>query len=126
KPGQVLGFALAIGGLVALLLPGLAAPPPLSAALMIAAGIAWGVYSLRGKGAKDPTSATAGNFLRSVPFTVALSLAALVILSGGADFDPAGIGYAIASGAITSGIGYAIWYAALPDLTATTAASVQL
>jgi len=124
--GQVLGFALAIGGLVALLLPGLAAPPPLSAALMIAAGIAWGVYSLRGKGAKDPTSATAGNFLRSVPFTVALSLAALVILSGGADFDPAGIGYAIASGAITSGIGYAIWYAALPDLTATTAASVQL
>lgn len=122
RPGQVAGLILAVGGLVALLLPGLSAPPLDGAALMAVAGIAWGIYSLRGRRFRDPTSATAGNFLRSVPFTVILSL----VLLRHANLDPVGILYAIASGAVTSGIGYAIWYAALPSLSATTAASIQL
>jgi drug/metabolite transporter (DMT)-like permease len=119
---QWLGLMLALAGLVALLLPGLAAPPLASAGLMLCAGIAWGAYSLRGKGAGDPTRVTAGNFLRAVPFALALSLS----MSGGATFDAAGIGYAVASGALTSGLGYAIWYAALPALKSTHAATVQL
>lgn len=119
---QGAGLALAVGGLVGLLWPGLSAPPPGSAALMIAAGIAWGIYSLRGRGAGNPTIATAGNFMRAVPFAAVLSLATL----SGAKADAAGIAYAIASGALASGLGYAIWYAALPGLNATKAATVQL
>jgi len=119
---QAIGLAAALGGLVALLLPGLSAPPPRSAILMVGAGIAWGVYSLRGKGAGDPLAATAGNFLRAVPFAVTLSLALLTM----ARVDAEGIAYAIASGALTSGIGYAFWYAALRGLKATSAATVQL
>lgn len=119
---QWLGVMLALAGLVALLLPGLAAPPLPSAALMLGAGIAWGAYSLRGKGAGDPTRVTAGNFLRAVPFALALSLP----MSSGATLDAAGIGYAVASGALTSGLGYAIWYSALPALKSTHAATVQL
>lgn len=119
---QAAGLALAIGGLVGLLWPGLAAPPAASAALMIAAGIAWGIYSLRGKRGGDPTVATAGNFVRAVPFAVILSLLTLA----GAKVDPAGVFYAIASGALASGLGYAIWYTALPGLAATKAATIQL
>jgi len=116
------GLMLALAGLLALLSPGLAAPPLPSAGLMICAGIAWGAYSLRGKGEGDPTRVTAGNFLRAVPFSMALSLS----MSGGAALDAAGIGYAVASGALTSGLGYAIWYTALPALKSTHAATVQL
>ena len=119
---QGIGLAAALGGLVALLLPGLSAPPLHSAALMVGAGIAWGVYSLRGKGAGDPLAATTGNFLRSVPFAV---ISSLVLLTT-ARMDAEGIAYAIASGALTSGVGYAIWYAALRGLKATSAATVQL
>lgn len=119
---QVAGFAIAIGGLVALLLPGLTAPPLVGSALMIASGIAWGVYSLRGRGAGDPTAVTAGNFVRSIAFTAAMSVAMLSF----ARFDSWGAVYAVASGAITSGVGYSIWYTALPGLRATTAATVQL
>ena len=119
---QAAGLSLAIGGLVGLLWPGLSAPPPGSAALMLAAGIAWGIYSLRGKRSGDPTIATAGNFMRAVPFAVALSLFTL----GGAKADTAGVLYAIASGALASGLGYAIWYTALPGLTSTKAATIQL
>jgi len=119
---QGAGLALAIGGLVGLLWPGLSAPPPGSAALMIAAGIAWGIYSLRGKRGGDPTIATAGNFARAVPFAAILSLLAL----GGAKAGTAGVLYAIASGALASGLGYAIWYAALPGLASTKAATIQL
>jgi drug/metabolite transporter (DMT)-like permease len=92
------------------------------AILMFGAGIAWGVYSLRGKKAGDPASATAGNFLRAVPMAAVLSLSFLPW----ARFDKAGIGYAIVSGAIASGVGYAIWYTALPSLRRASAASVQL
>ena len=119
---QWLGLMLALAGLVALLLPGLAAPPLPSAGLMLCAGIAWGAYSLRGKGAGNPTRVTAGNFLRAVPFALLLSL----LMSSGATLDAAGIGYAVASGALTSGLGYAIWYSAVPALKSTHAATVQL
>jgi drug/metabolite transporter (DMT)-like permease len=119
---QLLGLVLALGGLVGLTLPGLSAPPVLSSLLMIGAGAAWGIYSLRGKGAGDPTLVTAGNFLRTVPITVALSLLMIAHIS----WDRAGIWYAIMSGAVTSGIGYAIWYKALPALKATQAATAQL
>ena len=119
---QLLGLAVALAGLVVLLLPGLAAPPLGGAALMFGAGIAWGVYSLRGRGTNDAISATAGNFLRAVPFAAALCLASLAWTR----VDREGIGYAVASGAIASGIGYVIWYTALPGLKAAAAASVQL
>ena len=119
---QTVGLALALAGLVALLLPGLAAPPVLNAALMIGAGIAWGVYSLRGRGKGDPTRETAGNFVRAVAFSIVLAAAGLPWAS----LDGMGIAYAIASGAFTSGVGYAIWYTALKGLQATHAATVQL
>jgi drug/metabolite transporter (DMT)-like permease len=119
---QAAGLSLAIAGLAGLLWPGLSAPPPGSAALMLAAGIAWGIYSLRGRRSGDPTIATAGNFVRAAAFAVVLSLVTL----GGASVDAAGVLYAIASGALASGLGYAIWYTALPGLTATKAATVQL
>ena len=119
---QLLGLAVALVGLVVLLLPGLAAPPLAGAALMFGAGIAWGVYSLRGRGTNDAISATAGNFLRAVPFAAALCLASLSWMR----IDWEGIAYAVASGAVASGIGYVIWYTALPGLKAAAAASVQL
>ena len=122
QPLQWLGVLAAMAGLVALLLPGLSAPPPLAAALMLSAGIAWGIYSLRGKGAGDPMRVTAGNFLRAVPIAAVASLA----MAGHWQATPVGVGLAVASGALTSGIGYAIWYTALPALKATQAATVQL
>lgn len=119
---QIAGFILALLGLVGFLLPGLSAPPLQSSALMIAAGIAWGIYSLRGKAASNPLGMTAGNFLRAVPFTVGLSLSMISETS----LTLAGCLYAVAAGAVTSGLGYTIWYTALKDLTATSAATVQL
>lgn len=119
---QLVGLVLAFGGLVGLLLPGLSAPPLYGSALMLGAGVAWGVYSLRGRGAGDPTRVTAGNFLRAAPVAAALSILTL----SGASLDRAGVGYAVASGALASGMGYAIWYTVLPGLKATNAATVQL
>ena len=119
---QVVGIVLALGGLVGLFLPGLSAPPLLGSLLMLSAGVAWGVYSLRGKGACEPIRVTAGNFIRAVPVAAILSL----ILRNSASLDGPGLGYAITSGAVTSGLGYAIWYMALPSLRATDAATVQL
>ena len=119
---QLVGLLLAAGGIVGLLLPGLSAPPLLGASLMLAAGAAWGVYSLRGKGVGDPVSATAGNFLRAAPMAAVFS----VVMSGRATWDLAGVGYAVLSGAVASGIGYSIWYTVLPALRATTASTVQL
>jgi drug/metabolite transporter (DMT)-like permease len=135
---QWLGVVLALAGLVILVLPGLAlpslAPPLASSLLMLAAGIAWGVYSLRGKRAADPAAATAGNFLRAAPFAVALSALSVLSALGMLDApmrapvsaDRAGIVYALISGALTSGLGYVIWYAALKELKASSAATVQL
>jgi drug/metabolite transporter (DMT)-like permease len=119
---QTLGFIVACCGLVALLLPGLSAPPLVESALMIAAGIAWGVYSLRGKGSDDATQVTAGNFLRASLFAIMLS----ALMFTHASLDSTGVIYAMLSGALTSGVGYALWYTALPHLRATSAATVQL
>ena len=119
---QSAGLLLAYVGLTGLVLPGLAAPPLVSALLMLVAGVAWGIYSLRAKNSGDPTSATAGNFLRAVPMALGVSLVSLQ----SQETDSAGIMYAVASGALASGLGYAVWYTALRDLRATTAATVQL
>jgi len=119
---QLVGLVLACGGLLVLLLPGLSAPPLTGALLMLGAGIAWGIYSLRGKHGGDPLKVTAGNFLRAAPMALILSLSLL----RNASLDPAGVGYAFLSGALASGVGYAIWYTALPFLKSTTAATVQL
>ncbi|HET7126135.1 MAG TPA: DMT family transporter [Lysobacter sp.] len=119
---QWCGLMLACGGLVGLVLPGLSAPPLAGALLMLGAGVAWGVYSLRGRGVGDPLRITAGNFLRAVPMAALLAL----LFVDRASLTPAGAGYAVLSGALASGVGYAIWYTALPRLRATTAATVQL
>lgn len=119
------GLVLAVGGLVYLVLPGLSAPPLLGAALMAVAGVAWGLYSLHGRGVTDPLAATAGNFLRAVPMALVLSALA-VLAAGAAHAATTGIVLAVLSGAITSGLGYVIWYAALRGLNASRAAVVQL
>jgi len=119
---QLGGLVLAVGGLVGLLLPGLSAPPVGAALLMLGAGVAWGIYSLRGQGAGDPTRVTAGNFLRAAPIGVLFCL----VWSRTLPLHGVGVAYAVASGALTSGLGYAIWYAALPGLSPTSAAVVQL
>ncbi len=119
---QLAGLVLALAGLVGLLLPGLSAPPVVGSILMLGAGVAWGVYSLRGRGAGDPTRVTAGNFLRAIPIALVLS----ALMFDRITSDSAGVGYAVASGALASGIGYAIWYTALPMLKAAKAATVQL
>jgi drug/metabolite transporter (DMT)-like permease len=117
-----LGLVAACGGLVYLMSPGLTAPPPLAAGLMAAAGVAWGVYSLHGRGSSDPLADTAGNFVRSLPLTALLSLLWL----GQVQWSAPGLGWAVLSGALASGVGYALWYSVLPYLSATRAATVQL
>ena len=119
------GLGLALAGLAALLAPGVTAPEPVGALLMVAAGVAWGAYSLLGRSSSSgPLAATAGNFLRAAP--LALAVVAAMALRTHVDWDMAGLTYAVASGALASGVGYALWYTALPGLSATTAASVQL
>ncbi len=123
------GLGLALCGLALLLAPGLSAPDPLGALLMVAAGAAWGAYSLLGRASRDPIATTAGNFLRAVPMAAALALLSALagpFTGGGLRWDAGGLFYAVLSGALASGVGYAIWYAALPALTAARAASVQL
>lgn len=122
RPAQTGGLLLACLGVIALMLPGLSAPPLGGALLMALAGIAWGVYSLRGRGIGNATASTAGNFARALPLAAILGLPML----GQATVDTAGVIYALASGALASGLGYAIWYAALPGLKAANAATVQL
>jgi len=116
------GLVLAIAGLVYLVSPGLTAPDPLGAALMTIAGISWGAHSLVGRSAKDPVEATAHNFLYAVPLVVATSL----VFIGDFAITATGAAYAVVSGAVASGVGYVIWYAALRGLTGTGAATVQL
>lgn len=118
---QWAGLLLAMAGLVLLLLPGIRAPDPLGAALMIGAGIAWACYTLRASRFADPIAANAGHFLRA-----SLPAALLYLLLGRLEASPAAIGYALASGALASGLGYALWYLVLPQLGRTLAASVQL
>jgi drug/metabolite transporter (DMT)-like permease len=119
---QIVGLVVAVTGLVILVFPGLSAPPLIGSILMLAAGVAWGIYSLRGKGEQNPASVTAGNFVRAVPFSAVV----WIIFLPWTHVDFAGVTYAIISGAIASGLGYVIWYSALPGLKAASAATVQL
>jgi len=116
------GLAIAVAGLVYLVSPGITAPDPLGAVLMVIAGVAWGVYSLLGRSASDPLEATANNFIFSVPLVLLVSVA----FSGEMRFSSSGFTLAVASGALASGLGYVIWYAALRGLASTRAATVQL
>lgn len=116
------GLCAALAGLVYLVAPGVTAPDPVGAVLMAIAGLAWGVYSLIGRQSERPLLATSTNFLWSVPFAVALS----ILFIGSADLSAPGVFLAAGSGALASGLGYAVWYAALPGLTAGRAATVQL
>lgn len=120
------GFLISLAGFVGLLSPGIAAPSLPASLLMALAGIAWGVYSLRGKNEGDPLQMTAGNFLRAaVIATVCFGVFYPWTMPGKLP-NLTGVVYAICSGAITSGLGYAIWYSVLPSLKTTTAAIVQL
>lgn len=120
---QVLGLCVASGGLVCLMLPGLAAPPPGGAAVMVFTGVAWGSYSLRGQSGGDPVAVTAGNFLRTVPLALILAMAA----RKGLPLPPgAGVAYAVVVGVVTSALAFVVWYTVLPHLTATVAATIQL
>ena len=116
------GLAIALAGLVYLVLPGISAPSFFGSALMAVAGFAWGVYSLRGLGSINPVGVTCGNFIRSVPMTAVLSLVLLPLMQ----FSWEGVLLAVLSGGLTSGIGYVVWYAALGHLSATRAAMLQL
>lgn len=122
KPLQAVGLLLAIGGLVALLLPGVTAPHWVGATLMTLAGIAWGAYSLLGRASTSPIETTAGNFLRASVLGALLSAVALNAFA----WDARGAWLAVLSGAVASGLGYATWYTVLPALRATQAATVQL
>lgn len=119
---QWLGLGLALAGLGVLLVPGLSAPPLSPALMMLGAGVAWGAYSLLGRGGGDPLRVTAGNFVLAVPLAAVFVVVAWPALR----LDPVGIACALASGALASGVGYALWYSALPALRASAAATVQL
>jgi drug/metabolite transporter (DMT)-like permease len=124
RPVQWIGLLLALGGLAYLVRPGISAPGPAGAALMVLAGVAWGIYSLRGRRTTAPIAETAGNFLRaSIPAAV---VGGTAIARGSDPLSGRGVALAIVSGAIASGAGYAVWYAALRGLTATRAAVIQL
>ncbi|PTC36311.1 Permeases of the drug/metabolite transporter (DMT) superfamily [Pseudomonas paraeruginosa] len=124
RPGTqaLAGFLLALGGLLYLLLPGASAPPLGGALLMLLSGLAWGLYTLLGRGGGDPLAVSAGNFLRAIAFAALL----LLVFHGQLRLDGPGLLYALLSGALASGLGYAVWYSALPGLTALQGASVQL
>jgi drug/metabolite transporter (DMT)-like permease len=117
-----LGLLLAAAGLLVLVLPGVAAPSPFGAALMAVAGIAWGLYSLRGRGVPDPLGASTANFVRALPMAILLGLLSAARVHA----DTRGVLLAVASGALTSGLGYVVWYAALRGLSSLRAAVVQL
>jgi len=122
---ESIGVCLAVIGFIYLFLPELRQPSLLGFVLMVFAGIAWGDYTLRGQGASDALSTTAFNFLRTLPL-VALLLVGLIVAGANFNVSLYGLLLAVASGAITSGIGYAIWYAALKGLSTTQAAVIQL
>ena len=118
----VVGWLLAVAGLILLLLPGIAAPPALEAVFMLSAGIAWGIYSLRGRRSTNALGDTAGNFARAVPGVLLISALYWAHRSA----DPEGIVLAALSGSLASGLGYAAWYTAMPRLGAIVAANAQL
>jgi drug/metabolite transporter (DMT)-like permease len=124
RPLEWAGLALAVAGLIGLTLPGLSAPDPLGFTLMVAAGGCWAAYSLMGRGGGPPLLANAGSFARAVPLALAASLAGAALAAPHA--SARGVALALVSGAVTSGLGYVAWYAALQGLSATQGALVQL
>lgn len=116
------GLVVAFGAFVWLVSPGLQAPDPFAAFLMFVSGISWAVYSTRGKSSTDALGTTTGNFILSIPFAIIM----LIILAAQVNIEPFGIYMAIGSGILTSALGYAIWYMALPLISQTQAAIVQL
>ncbi|PKH85889.1 DMT family transporter [Colwellia sp. Bg11-28] len=123
---QLVGFVLAIVGLVILMLPGISAPSFMGAFLMCISGIAWSIYTLQGRGASSPAASTAGNFIKAAPMATLLWLIVYLFTNNTIDLANTGVIYALLSGIVTSGIGYIIWYSVLPELKATQAAIVQL
>jgi drug/metabolite transporter (DMT)-like permease len=123
RPLAWLGMTIAVIGLVYLLLPGVSAPPIMAAMLMAISGIAWGFYTLRGSRSANATANTTWNFVGTLPLVV------LAVLLSGSHLQwgsQEGVLLAVMSGALSSGLGYVIWYAALPGLTLTQAANVQI
>ena len=120
------GLATAAGGFVYLVLPGLTSPPLTGSILMTAAGVAWGIYTIRGRGIPNPLPTTTGNFVRGVPLVGAAGALAALAAPGPITGSAAGVLLAVASGGLTSALGYVIWYHALRGLTAIRAAIVQL
>jgi drug/metabolite transporter (DMT)-like permease len=122
RPATAIGWILAAAGVIILLMPGISAPPLPQAAMMLCAGIAWGVYSLRGRRSKEPLCDTAGNFVRAAPVALLIS----AVWWAHRSWDASGILYAALSGSLASGLGYAAWYAALPRMTVVAASNAQL
>ncbi len=122
QSGGWAGFILALSGLIVLSWPGISTPPIVASVSMIAAGIAWGIYSIRGQSSIDPLRATFDNFVGAIPFAFLLGL----FLKNHLQVDPSGLLLAILSGAITSGLGYVAWYAVMPQLGAMKASIIQL
>ena len=122
---QWTGFILAIGGLIYLLSPGIEAPSLTGAVLMAGSGIGWGIYSILGKGAGRPTARTSGNFVRAGAILILFSGPVLWVLP---EALPTAKGWAlaVASGAVTSALGYALWYHVLKDITVIRAGIAQL
>ncbi len=118
------GILVAFGGFIYLIFPGISTPSAFGFTLMSLSGIAWGVYTLRGRGSDDPLRDTAYNFFKTIPFILVLLL--IVLGRGEGNVSSEGFYYAVVSGGLTSGVGYSIWYIALKGLTATQAAVVQL
>lgn len=122
RPREWIGLLLAMAGLVYLNVPGIGAPEPTGVALMALAGVAWGLYSLRGRTAGPPLRRTAESFIFAMPFGIVLAAIAM----SQAHLSAPGVLFAVASGALASGGGYAAWYAVLPSLSATRAGTIQL
>ncbi|MBU2871102.1 DMT family transporter [Colwellia sp. E2M01] len=123
---QIIGFLLAFSGVVLLMLPGIAAPSFMGSLLMCISGVAWGIYTLKGRGSNNPTTATAGNFIKASPLAIILWVGVYLANDNIIVLDNTGMLYALLSGVVTSGMGYVLWYSVLPALKATQAAVLQL
>ena len=126
RPLEWTGLGAAVAGLIYLSIPGLTAPPLVGSVLMVAAGIAWGFYTIHGRTVADPLAATTGNFARSVPLVAVAAPLAAVVAAAPLSLSPTGILLAVTSGGLTSALGYVVWYRALRGLSAIRAATVQL
>lgn len=124
--GGVTGLVLALTGFIILVGPGLSRPNPMGALLMSIAGVSWAGYTLRGRGVARPVRVTAGNFLRSAPLALALWMSLRIFHGDSLHLTPKGLLLALLSGAVTSGLGYALWYTVLPSLTRAQSGIIQL